>query len=103
MDNNLYVVNVHGYYFKILPFETDGSIFVDKSNLKGCDFFDTIEAMYQHVCKVQDLELDEVEHFEICIKKLDKSYVESDHRGGWFDIELRKNQTIESYITTYLM
>jgi hypothetical protein len=58
--------------------------------------------MYKHVCDKLELELDEVECFEICIRKIDGGYEEADMRGCWHEIELGGSETIESFISNYV-
>lgn len=59
--NEIYITNKHGHYFTVRDK-------VELSRLDGCKVHATKRKMYLHVCKVHDLQLDEVESLDYLIE-----------------------------------
>ncbi|TNC80251.1 MAG: hypothetical protein C9356_15090 [Oleiphilus sp.] len=99
----LYIVNASGYYFKVLP-DPQGQPSIDCAQLNNCSVFENPEQMYATVCARQNLDLDEVEGFEIGVRLgADRRYETSESRGLWFPVELAEGQTIEQYIASFTL
>ncbi len=74
-----YMTSPEGYYFVI---EGDVPLEVEYLKRAGCDFHPTLEDMYKYVCERCGLELDEVQHSEIRVKKIDNGQIMNSGTNG---------------------
>ena len=81
MGRSYYVVNYQGYYFHLDESVVD---FIDEHCLRheGCELFDSIDDMFEHLKDKLGLERDELEGNEITIScKGDNMFYETCGRG----------------------
>ena len=93
--NTVCVTNKNGHYFIVKIH----NLIIAK--LSECTLHNSLSDMYLYVCKLQELEAEEIEGNEIIFNQIEDVIWEVHSTGGGIPLELDTNQTIEDYISNY--
>lgn len=98
----MYIVNAENYYFRIHS-DDIGRAIIDPAKLSDCKLFQSAQEMYAYICMTSGLSVEDVEDTEIGIRQCSDGYEETDFRGQWFDITLEDNQSLEHYLSNFVI